>query len=423
MACPSFNLHNLLSKTQLLLLVSGKMGSGKDFICNKLFETLSSRTTTDSAVQIKLFRIGNVTKCLYGKKFNVSVDRLINDREFKETHRRGLTDLYEELRSQDEMFEVNEVCAQMKNTECNIACVVDLRMQYELEAFRSRVPTSQIIHVKIVTSNEARVRRSCESNNQTESSHVTEIDLDGIVPDLIFHNDLDCYSLGGVSTSKVNIIHSFMSLIQSEIDKRSYFEFPPIFRIALANNEESQTKVHVNDNPFVDDESGKTNDNPDSSIVMMAPHKKSIMASLHSLQQSPLAQERGSVKSIESSSFEHAEHLSNVNKFLETSLLHKEEYECVVLGVTFLCHPQVMSPKYSYSPTFCLRHLPASQLQGLTLCDMGCGNGVLGLYSALKFGASKVWCLDINPFAVSTTRENAKRLQLQEKVINMSDST
>lgn len=50
-----------------------------------------------------------------------------------------------------------------------------------------------------------------------------------------------------------------------------------------------------------------------------------------------------------------------------------------------------------------------------TLIDLGCGSGILGL-TALKLGAKKVYCLDIETDAIKHTKENAILNHLEEKL-------
>lgn len=54
----------------------------------------------------------------------------------------------------------------------------------------------------------------------------------------------------------------------------------------------------------------------------------------------------------------------------------------------------------------CLRWLDANDVSGKTLIDYGCGSGILGL-AALKLGAHKVYAIDIDPQALSATKQNA----------------
>jgi ribosomal protein L11 methyltransferase len=56
----------------------------------------------------------------------------------------------------------------------------------------------------------------------------------------------------------------------------------------------------------------------------------------------------------------------------------------------------------------CLQILDSIELSGRRVIDYGCGSGILGL-AALKLGAAHVTALDLDPQAVTATRENASR--------------
>jgi ribosomal protein L11 methyltransferase len=58
--------------------------------------------------------------------------------------------------------------------------------------------------------------------------------------------------------------------------------------------------------------------------------------------------------------------------------------------------------------SLCLTVLDSLDLEGCTVIDYGCGSGVLGL-AALKLGASRVIAVDIDPQALTATRDNAER--------------
>jgi ribosomal protein L11 methyltransferase len=58
--------------------------------------------------------------------------------------------------------------------------------------------------------------------------------------------------------------------------------------------------------------------------------------------------------------------------------------------------------------SLCLTVLDSLDLNGCTVIDYGCGSGVLGL-AALKLGAARVIAVDIDPQALTATRDNAAR--------------
>ncbi len=109
------------------------------------------------------------------------------------------------------------------------------------------------------------------------------------------------------------------------------------------------------------------------------------------------------------------EHLSDVRVFLARSLSHAGDYECEVLGRRFHVHPQVMSPRYSYSPLFTIRHWDETAFPGATVLDMGCGCGVLAVFAALA-GAARVVAVDVNPDAIRLTRRNAEEQGVGDRV-------
>ncbi|VAW36105.1 Ribosomal protein L11 methyltransferase [hydrothermal vent metagenome] len=56
----------------------------------------------------------------------------------------------------------------------------------------------------------------------------------------------------------------------------------------------------------------------------------------------------------------------------------------------------------------CLQWVDANNLQGMNVIDFGCGSGILAI-AALKHGASKVYCTDIDPQAIESTLANAAK--------------
>jgi ribosomal protein L11 methyltransferase len=63
----------------------------------------------------------------------------------------------------------------------------------------------------------------------------------------------------------------------------------------------------------------------------------------------------------------------------------------------------------------CLRWLDAHLTPGMRVIDYGCGSGVLAL-AAAKLGAQSVHCFDIDPQALTATRDNALANAVAERV-------
>ena len=63
----------------------------------------------------------------------------------------------------------------------------------------------------------------------------------------------------------------------------------------------------------------------------------------------------------------------------------------------------------------CLRWLDNLDLTGKTVVDFGCGSGILGI-AALKLGAERVIGIDIDPQALTASRDNAERNGVADKL-------
>jgi ribosomal protein L11 methyltransferase len=63
----------------------------------------------------------------------------------------------------------------------------------------------------------------------------------------------------------------------------------------------------------------------------------------------------------------------------------------------------------------CLRWLDSLTWQGETVLDFGCGSGILAV-AALRLGASKAIGIDIDPQALTATRDNALKNKVEERL-------
>lgn len=95
-------------------------------------------------------------------------------------------------------------------------------------------------------------------------------------------------------------------------------------------------------------------------------------------------------------------------------------YEVEIEGIKLKIHPHVYPSEKFRTTRFVLRNIK-EKLPGKSVCDMGCGPGIVGLYS-LANGASKVVQADINPFAVKNAQENISLNEFNEKKIEAVES-
>lgn len=66
----------------------------------------------------------------------------------------------------------------------------------------------------------------------------------------------------------------------------------------------------------------------------------------------------------------------------------------------------------------CLEWLSGADLKGKTVLDFGCGSGILAI-AALLLGAERAVCVDIDPQALTATRNNAEANQVQDRVVTL----
>jgi len=68
----------------------------------------------------------------------------------------------------------------------------------------------------------------------------------------------------------------------------------------------------------------------------------------------------------------------------------------------------------------CLEWLDGLQLEGKSVLDYGCGSGILAI-AALKLGSRSAVALDVDPQAITATRENAAHNDLSRQVTTILD--
>jgi ribosomal protein L11 methyltransferase len=69
----------------------------------------------------------------------------------------------------------------------------------------------------------------------------------------------------------------------------------------------------------------------------------------------------------------------------------------------------------------CLEWLDGQPLDGSRLLDYGCGSGILAL-AALRLGAANATSFDIDPQAITATRENAAKNALEDRLTLVDDA-
>lgn len=81
-----------------------------------------------------------------------------------------------------------------------------------------------------------------------------------------------------------------------------------------------------------------------------------------------------------------------------------KEKRVKIKGLDFLIYPHVYPSDQFRSSLFIIKEIEPL-VHNLTVCDMGCGMGIIGQF-ALHYGAKKVVQADINPFAIENAVAN-----------------
>lgn len=81
-------------------------------------------------------------------------------------------------------------------------------------------------------------------------------------------------------------------------------------------------------------------------------------------------------------------------------------YETEIEGIRVLINQHVYPSEKFRTTSFVLNQM-RTKFQGKSVCDMGCGPGIVGLFAFLN-GAKHIVCADINPYAVENAKDNIK---------------
>jgi len=139
-----------------IIIFSGKQYSGKD---------TAAKILMDVKPEYKRCAMGDIIKIEYGRKHNISVEEIENN---KPKYRQGLIDLGNWGRSQSPDFWLEKIIAQDGNI-----VVTDVRIKHEYEVFKS----GGAISIRVEAEREIREARGGKLVGEND---VTETDLDEI---------------------------------------------------------------------------------------------------------------------------------------------------------------------------------------------------------------------------------------------------
>src|SRR3984893_15636312 len=89
-----------------------------------------------------------------------------------------------------------------------------------------------------------------------------------------------------------------------------------------------------------------------------------------------------------------------------------------VAGLQLTVGPTVFDPRFFLTSKFFAEFILSLDLSGKRVADVGTGSGILAL-AAAKAGAAEGLAIDINPYAVAATAENARANQVASRVTSL----
>ena len=173
---------------KLILLVSGKRWSGKDYFCD---QAIAYFHTSHLYRCIKVAH-SDIVKTHYCQQTGINLAKLLADRTYKEAHRNKMIAFAEHLQASDPTVLSQLVTAKINQKQFNdveLVCISDFRRKFEQSFFEQAFGKANVLTLRIFASNENRKNRGWEYDSIKDQRN-TECDLDDKQDwDLIFHND------------------------------------------------------------------------------------------------------------------------------------------------------------------------------------------------------------------------------------------
>ncbi|KAJ1345762.1 hypothetical protein KIN20_000368 [Parelaphostrongylus tenuis] len=164
---------------KLVVLMSGKRKSGKDFCSEKLKTALSP-------LQVSIYGVSHSLKAIYAQNHGLDYSELISNGPYKELHRLEMIRWGERIRAAEPDF----FCRATIPATCDddVVIISDCRRPTDIEYFRSNYPC---LTVRVEASLEEREQRGFEFVKGIDDMP-SECGLDAYVHDIILKNDTSC---------------------------------------------------------------------------------------------------------------------------------------------------------------------------------------------------------------------------------------
>ncbi|KAK4174906.1 hypothetical protein QBC36DRAFT_332641 [Triangularia setosa] len=149
---------------KVIVLVTGESGAGKDF-CAGIWACLFTKSNITASVS----SISEVTKCEYALATGADLNRLLNDRTYREQHREALTAFFQsQVEKRPQLPEKHFLNVVHSATDIEVLFITGMRDKAPVATFSHLVPDTKLVEVRIETGSEVRrVRRGLKPAKDT----------------------------------------------------------------------------------------------------------------------------------------------------------------------------------------------------------------------------------------------------------------
>jgi adenine phosphoribosyltransferase/phosphomevalonate kinase len=177
-----------------IILVTGESCAGKDY-CADVWVSVFIRCAHKS-LTARTVSISNATKREYAAATGADLDRLLEDRAYKEQHRLALTTFFrEQVRQQPRLPEEHFLDAVYGAVDVDVLLITGMRDEAPVAALSHLVPDTRLLEVHVQASKQTRqIRRGChggddDCDDEDSSNNRSNLMTLDYRPSLTFTND------------------------------------------------------------------------------------------------------------------------------------------------------------------------------------------------------------------------------------------
>lgn len=180
-------------KQKLIVLVTGRSCAGKDY-CAEIWASVITTFANESLIA-RVVSIGDATKREYAAATGADLDRLFQDRAYKEQHRPALTEFFRnQVRNRPQLPKEHFLNIVHGAADVDVLLITGMRDEAPVEVFSPLVPDSRLVDAHVKASEKTRrARRGCyggindsDGDEDNENGRSTALEYH---PNLIFDNN------------------------------------------------------------------------------------------------------------------------------------------------------------------------------------------------------------------------------------------